>query len=204
MKVFIGPHLNWVGPYQLAEKIFFWKDKYQDPIVYRFGSWLATDRYGKDSWLAKLCQRIHDNRARKLSVKIHSYDAWNADHTLSLIILPILQELKISKQGAGFVDDSDVPIELHSTLYPGENEWDTDLNHFKRWDWILDEMIWAFTEIAHGNDDAFFKHPPSSECADLEETITKIQVDEVGLQKYNARINNGTRLFGKYYRSLWD
>ena len=27
MKVFIGKHVDWFGPYQLAEKILFWKDK---------------------------------------------------------------------------------------------------------------------------------------------------------------------------------
>jgi hypothetical protein len=29
---------------------------------------------------------------------------------------------------------------------PKENEWDTDSLHFMRWDWILDEMIWAFEQ----------------------------------------------------------
>ena len=32
MKVKIGPYKNWFGPYQLAEKILFWKDP-NDPIV---------------------------------------------------------------------------------------------------------------------------------------------------------------------------
>jgi hypothetical protein len=28
--------------------------------------------------------------------------------------------------------------------------------------------------------------------------------DIEGYQKHHNRINNGTRLFGKYYRNLWD
>ena len=30
MKVYIGPYTNWVGPYQIAEKILFWMDRYED------------------------------------------------------------------------------------------------------------------------------------------------------------------------------
>jgi hypothetical protein len=49
------------------------------------------------------------------------------------------------KHGAPFVDDEDVPDHLKSTAAPAkENEWDTDANHFARWDWVLDEMIFAF------------------------------------------------------------
>ena len=29
-------------------------------------------------------------------------------------------------------------------------------------------------------------------------------VDREGIKAYNERINNGMRLFGKYYRGLWD
>ena len=42
MKVFIGDYVNFFGPYQIAEKILFWKDKYEDDIVHDFGKWLAT------------------------------------------------------------------------------------------------------------------------------------------------------------------
>jgi molybdopterin molybdotransferase len=42
-------------------------------------------------------------------------------------------------------DDIDVPEELRSTSAPPkENEYDTDANHFARWDWVMDEMIFAF------------------------------------------------------------
>jgi hypothetical protein len=30
------------------------------------------------------------------------------------------------------------------------------------------------------------------------------KVDHNGMNKHNERINNGLRLFGKYYRNLWD
>lgn len=33
---------------------------------------------------------------------------------------------------------------MSTSAPPKKNEWDTDENHFKRWDWIMVEMIFAF------------------------------------------------------------
>ena len=30
MKVYIGPYTKWFGPYQIADAVFFWLDKYPD------------------------------------------------------------------------------------------------------------------------------------------------------------------------------
>ena len=52
--------------------------------------------------------------------------------------------LKKDKHGAPNTDDADVPDRLKSTSAPPKtNTYDTDEFHFQRWDWILDEMIWA-------------------------------------------------------------
>ena len=57
----------------------------------------------------------------------------------------MLRQLRETKHGAPYTDDADVPEELRkSAAPPTEHEWDTDDNHFKRWDWILDEMIFSF------------------------------------------------------------
>jgi len=39
---------------------------------------------------------------------------------------------------------------------------------------------------------------------DIDKSIRNIKVDHKGLKAHNARIDNGLRLFGKYYRALWD
>jgi hypothetical protein len=39
---------------------------------------------------------------------------------------------------------------------------------------------------------------------DINKSIRDIKVDRVGLKKHEQRIDNGLRLFGKYFRSLWD
>ena len=87
------------------------------------------------------------DKERKISVKIDKWDTWSMDHTLALIVHPMLVQLKATTHGAPLVDDEDVPEELKSTSAPAtEHEYDTDDNHFKRWEWALDEMIWAFAQ----------------------------------------------------------
>ena len=83
-----------------------------------------------------------DGSNRKISVKLHKWDSWNADNTIAIIAHPLLIQLKETKHGAPLVDDEDVPDELKSTSAPPkENDYDVDGNHFKRWDWVMDEMI---------------------------------------------------------------
>jgi hypothetical protein len=135
--------------------------------------------------------RFNANRKRTIRVKIDDYDVWSAHHTLALIIHPVLIRLKEKKQSAPRTDDEDVPEPLRSTSVPVKtNKWDTDDNHFKRWDWILDEMIWAFGEECDENsDNRFF----GSEAYLTGEHAA-----------WSDRKANGRRLFAKYYGNLWD
>jgi len=153
---------------------------------------------------------------RKIEVHIDDYDTWSMDHTLAYIIVPMLKQLQATKHGAPFVDDEDVPERLRSTnAKPKEDEWDTDEFHFDRWDWALDEMIWAFEQ--HNSDDdtsKFFDHSAADEArAKAEETesdqdfnnyIRLIKVDREGLDAHEERKQHAFKLFGKYYTSLWD
>jgi len=147
-----------------------------------------------------------DNSPRQEDVFIDEWDSWNADHTIALIAAPLLQQLKLTKHGSGRVDDEDVPEELRSTSAPPkENEWDIDDNWHKRWDWVLDEMIWALTEHASGTgDDKFFDHSECDDEADIMEQVAQIKCDHEGLDAYNARKQRGFELFGKYFQNLWD
>ena len=200
MKVYIGPFKNWIGPYQIAEKLCFWAKKEKDEIgcprhpdwVHDFGTWLANDKNGDDSWLTKLCLWIESKRKRTIKIRIDKYDTWNMDSTLAMIILPMLKQLNETKHGSPLVDDEDVPENVRSTnAPPKENEWDIDENHHKRWEWVMEEMIWAFEQLQPDNDwDS--KYFESGE-------FLKEQYDI-----HNNRISNGLKLFGKYYRGLWD
>ena len=69
----------------------------------------------------------------------------------------------------------------------------------------MEEMIWTFEQLCDwDNDKAFFDYGPKVENESFENSIKRIKVDHEGLNSHNDRIQNGLRLFGKYYRSLWD
>ena len=211
MKVIIGPYKRWIGPYQLADMVFWWQKKYDDDCVWadrahRFGTWLSEKKDGSDTWLLKLCNWVQDKRQRQVYVRIDHYDTYSMDHTLSYMIVPMLKQLKATKHGAPWVDDEDVPDSLKSTnADPKGNDWDTDSNHFLRWDYILDEMIWAFSQqLDDEADTKFYTHAPKVAGEELDSYIHRMQVDEAGLKAWSDRKRNGYRLFGKYYEALWD
>lgn len=146
---------------------------------------------------------------REEQIIIHRYDTWNMDHTLALIIVPMLKQLKETKHGAPNVDCIDVPQRLQAKqleIVRYRENGETDPNFFKRWDYVLDEMIWAFEQIANDdNDGQFYDHSEVDENErDINVRARQLKVDREGLEEHHKRINNGTRLFGKYYRSLWD
>ena len=144
-----------------------------------------------------------DRRTQQIKVRIDKSDTWSMDHTLSHIVLPMLQQLQETKHGAPFVDDKDVPMILRSkSAPPKENEWDTDDNHFKRWDWVLDEMIWAFEQKAR--DDWQSDYYTYEEDKDAQFGLKLVWEDRKGQEEHQARISNGLSLFGKYYEGLWD
>jgi len=209
MKVYVGPYITWIGPYQLAEMLMWWYPKQTDEYgikcsadcVHKFGDWLA---YGfkeriesNQTILYNFLEWIHSKKKQKVKVKIDKYDTWSADVTLAHIIVPLLIELKKEKHGAPFVDNDDVPDNLRNK---NENQQfdDVDDNWFLRWDWIIDEMIWAFQQKLIDGEDEFFKELPSTPDKPF-----NFEIDKENLDKYHERINNGLRLFGKYYHSLW-
>lgn len=95
---------------------------------------------------------------RTVRVRIDKYDTWSMDHTLALIIHPMLVQLRAAQHGAPNTDDEPGMPEhlLHAASTPKENDWDIDSNHFDRWNWILDEMIWAFSQMIDDNGDNQF------------------------------------------------
>ena len=234
MKVKIGKYKNWIGPYQIAEALCFWaKDetdeygfKHKPSWVHNFGTWLAGGD-DKDSLLQKACLWVESKRKRTIKVKIDRWDTWSMDHTLAHIVLPMLKQLKESKNGAPCVDDEDVPSPLRSTA-PGardrcEEDWDTDDNFFQRWDWVLDEMIFAFEcKLDDSWEDAFCSGeadhvwlPVDKEGNAVPEEDAKLfqmgegpnhtyHCDYEGMRVVQDRIQNGFRLFGRYYQNLWS
>ena len=220
MKIYLSNYrYHWISPYTIIENIFFWTD--WSKCGRNKGVIEDKDYVDHPKWVDKWADRIApiSNVIRVVLdyiqppikyVKIDRWDTWSMDHTLALIILPMLKQLDITKHGAPFTEDDDVPEYLRSYMaQPKEHEWDTDSLHFMRWDWILAEMIWAFEQELKDDDEAQFFD--DSECGDEKfpwdkdgQYISKLKVDNEGLEAHQKRKANGFRLFGKYYQNLWD
>jgi len=142
-------------------------------------------------WSNWLYDKFGYSPEQKVKVHIDPWDTWSMDHTLAPIILPMLKQLKDNKHGAPNVDLEDVPEELRPT---NTEEWqklyneggETDDKFFERWDWVMDEMIYAF-DCKANKDEVYMRFD-----------------DRAEIQKEQERISNGFRLFGKYYENLWD
>ena len=135
-----------------------------------------------------IAEYTDDGEDQKVEVHIDKWDTWSMDHTLAPIILPMLIQLKETKHGAPYVDPKDVPKELqpNKQTKKQKDNGETDSTHFERWDWVLDEMIYAF-DCKANKDDVYMRFEDREE-----------------IDKEQDRISNGFRLFGKYYEALWD
>ena len=210
MKVYINKYkYHWISPYTILKFVCFWEKN--DDIFYNHKN-EPNPPYEK--WVDRLqpicegIQAVLDFINPKINyVKIDKWDTWSMDYTLSHIIVPMLKQLQETKHGAPCVDDEDVPVELRSTSAPAkENDYDIDDNHFKRWDWVLNEMIWAFEQnLDTKSEEKFFDHSDVEKINhDFLGQLEKIKIDHVGLDAHQERKSNGFRLFGKYYQGLWD
>lgn len=181
MIVKIGKYISWWGPYQIANLLRYVgvsKDK-----CHSIGEKLA------DTKLADLCEWIHSKRTRTVKIKIHNYDTWNLDDTLSMIILPLLFEFRKNKSGYPMVADEYVPEALQSkNARPKVNEYDPDNLAPARWDYVLEEIMYAFryTNIENMHMERF----------DSFDSNTRIELEK--------RVQNGFKLFGIFYRAMWD
>jgi hypothetical protein len=192
MKVYLSNYRNhWLSPYTILEKVFFWREiDYDEPKIDRLANILEPFCQALFKFLEIVHPRIN-------YVKIDKWDTWSMDHTLSYIILPMLKQLKETNHGYSIVDLEDVPVELRGTTHEEyESQLYFDWYHDKqfedlgsaRWDWVMNEMIWTFEQLVNDTDEQFFING----------------YDREGLKRHETRMANGFRLFGKYYRGLWD
>lgn len=166
--------------------------------------------------------------SRKIEVHIDNYDTWSLDHTLALIIYPALIQLKNSKHGVpnNLIEDiggenwgDQISFDFYSSTYDDMFE-----VACKRWDEILDKMIWSFEQVLKDNYDQLYHHGtidyewketdklyPDPVTGKLEPAYQMVDkypdqhwYDLEGHKLHEERIQEGLELFGKYYQSLWD
>ena len=227
MKIYKSNYRNhWVSPYVILEKVFFWREiDYDEPLIEKLSDFLNPFSVAWQKFLDFVHPRIN-------YVKIDRYDTWSMDHTLADIILPMLKQMKATKHGSPLVDLEDVPEELRMVGYEdassqftldldnpeeyGKDSW--ELTH-RRWEWVLDEMIFAFEHYVDDTWEEAFRsgehdmiHVPCEWYEDGKPKLYKIEkgpndtyvCDYEGMNKVYKRMENGFSLFGKYYRGLWD
>ena len=227
MKIYTSKYRHhWVSPYTILEKVFFWREiDYDEPIIDKLSNILKPFC---TAWM-KFLDFVHP---RINYIKIDYWDVWNMDSTLSPIILPMLKQLKEVKHGSPFVDFNDVPEYMRTSdkvdydyeqkcfdFYKEENVYELKYDIHDRWNWVLDEMIFAFEhKIDNSWEEAFSsgKHDMKSVPCEWDKNgkptmykfekgpIDTYKCDYDGMRKVQERISNGFRLFGKYYEALWD
>jgi len=114
-------------------------------------------------------------------------DLWSLDYTIAKFALPRLIELKKVKHGT--------PTSMFEKLPEGEYEYTSEQydEAIKKWEGIMDEMIFAMDYIANSREWDYYpnkRHPEKEDYKDLRE------VEE--------RVHKGLILFGTHFRSLWD
>ena len=149
---------------------------------------------------------------QKVSVHIDPWDTWSMDATLAHIVVPMLERLSETTHGAPIVEDDDRPCHLLGTVVDSDSG-EVDEFHFEAWDWVLDEMMFAFESKNNDWEEQFYSGTHDTVWIDSEvpdySIMTKgkndtFKIDFVGRKAYQERITNGFRLFGKYYENLWD
>lgn len=200
-----------IEPEPEVGEVYKWDRERHNTILYKFLLWIDKLK----------------NKVPREYIKIDYYDTWSMDQTLTPIILPMLKQLRDTKHGSPHVDLEDVPEELRVTSH---EEWDEqktfdfyhevsdnkDINYeavHTRWEWVLNEMIFAFERL---NDDSWEENFRSGEMdlqwKQLENGMSQMvhgpnhtyDCNYEAIAEVNKRIDNGLRLFGKYYRGLWD
>jgi hypothetical protein len=227
MKIYKSNYRNhWLSPYTILEKVFFWREiDYDEPIIKKLSNFLIPFSRAWQNFLDIVHPKIN-------YVKIDRYDTWSMDHTLADIILPMLKQLRDTKHGSPMVDAEDVPEELRRVGYEDgssqfilkfedqeqyqKDSW--DITH-RRWEWVLNEMIFAFEHLidesweeAYRSGEIDTQSVPCEWDENGKPTLYifedgpnhTYQCDYDGMRKVYDRMDNGFRLFGKYYRGLWD
>ena len=123
---------------------------------------------------------------RKIKIKVHDYDVWNADYTMAELIYHVLLKYKDDPNAFLTVDKVDAP---------------EGMKRQQRYEYVIDEMIWTFDCLRTGDYmDQYIVDEVEDESAFMG---IRVNLDKDKMDEIEQRIENGLRLFGKYFRALW-
>lgn len=183
---------------EYEDKEYFRINKYADwwcDKVPRCLGWGIYDGYKNTTlWIKSIYQ--------KLRYGVSDQECWNLSNTFDEYILPRLKHFRKMKKIS-------VPS-LIVKSYPA-NKYDIELAE-KRWNEVLDEMIWTFeyiidnekfnpipmTNILFEKDNSF----KNKKTSDEEQLIWDGYFERTNI--LNERKNKGLHLFFTHFESLWD
>lgn len=229
MKVYIGPYDHWFRPARWVKDFVMWfhgfSGKQHWHVIQRLkfqphDEMKKIEDWLNDRWLYRklrdLENWVNNTVGRKVRIRIDNYDVWNLGDTLAMIALPMLYEFKRQGiTGAPHVDDEDVPEYLRTTAAPPlteeeQNTGGVDKLWHQRWEWVVQEMIYALEEMNDPDSDSRFhsdidpEKPRDEAGISFQESMNRGKFDKDGYDKWHARKQNGLRLFGKYLEALWN
>lgn len=122
-------------------------------------------------------------KKRGIYTKFKDKETWYLDVVIAQFILPRLKRFKKLNNG--------IPTSL---FFDGEDYHINDETYTeqasKKWDTILDEMIWTFEQLAYDSS------PDKKDSESWDEY-------KVRCQQWTNNVEHGLQLFAKYFRDLW-
>jgi len=137
----------------------------------------------------KISDYPNEGGDRKVKVEISRFDVWSLDNTLAYVIHPALVKFKENLSGTARTDVEDAP------QFPDDDDVGNEIAGYSRdrWNFILDEMIFAFENVNVHWEEQFY----------VNESVSWNECNQAGVKAFEERMRNGFRLFGKYYQALW-
>ena len=206
MKVYIGPYKNlYISPLTIADLLKYVgvNEKIREKIA--------------ESYLQPVCQWVYNHtpfKDRKVKIRVDNHDLWCCSETLAHIILPMLKRFKEHKHSfpaaLGMVGGESWDPQQCFDFYSEETEKLSSEMGEKRWDAILDKMIFAFESIAVGD---WNQQYCSGEVGDIEwidegnglwdMVFTGDRTwDWEAIQIHQEKIDEGLKLFAQYLETL--
>lgn len=163
--------------------------------------------------------RFPNSGERKISIHVDKWDSWNADETIARIAVPVLKQLRETKQGYPIVDWEDTPYSKDEWNFLNEayctNEISDEVSEIRSakiqaaWEHVLDMMIYALECCYTDWEAKYFDFSKTEDMLDdlITDTaafLQNIKYDHEGRMAEEERIQQGLMWFGKYFRALWD
>ncbi len=118
-------------------------------------------------------------------------DLWNLDYAIAKKVLPMLKAYRK-------MDRVGTPIDVFDEPYKETYSDDDSNKAIKKWNEILDKMIYAFTYILHEDDEKYRSY------LGFEYKENNFMPTQESREKVWGKYKEGMNLFAEHFTGLWD